>query len=124
MTQAWVVAREEGQYSEYQMVIVAVHDSEEAAKEDAAARQRPIDDANEEMIAYQRALSEQWGIDTKASRFRWAGEFWDRMKSEPDAYREHNAREERWSEIPGWSEGGRHSVHGPFDVVPWKVVTP
>ena len=121
-TKTWVVAREDGQYSDYRMSIVAVHDCKEAAQADAAKRQRPIDEANEQYKKYRKTVAIRMKINVNKNG--WEKNFEIALRS-PDVVEERAAlgvATEAWLSVDGVVDKTLFTVHGPFEMVPWKVM--
>jgi len=121
-TKAWVVAREDGLYSDYRMSIVAVHDCKEAAQADAAKRQSPIDEANEQYKKYRKAAAIRMKINVNKNG--WEKNFEIALRS-PDVVEERAAlgvATNAWLSVDGVVDKTLFTVHGPFEMVPWKVI--
>lgn len=121
MTQAWVVVCEVGSYSDYRMNLESVHDSEESAKADAASRNAGVElQKGHERELYRKA----WELIGKPVPVRES----DLMRVFQESPEEMKLAVERvlsgGPNVLYPYDAPAYSVHGPFDVVPWKVVTP
>jgi hypothetical protein len=114
MNQAWVVVEERGDYSDYRMELISVHDCKESADETRATLENKIEEQEETARSILRKAWELSGRKVPKDNKIWAVNM-DCPAEFSEAVNElYNAAVQASP-----CDAPEYSVQGPFEVIPW-----
>ena len=121
MNQTWVVIEERGNYSDYQMCLISVHDCQEGADEE---RDRLNKDVDKQRDGVRSLLRQAWELSGREIP-DYEDQLWEVRSHCPaeylEAVKEKLEAAEKTIRESGveWSYKPEYSVQGPFEVIPW-----
>ena len=118
MSQAWVVVEEHGDYSDYRMELISVHDCKESADETCAALTQVVEAKKE---AARDLLRKAWELSGRKvpNDGQAPHKLWWVMEGCPEEFVNEVSELYNAAIKENPSEEPIYSVQGPFEVVPW-----